>query len=479
MGQESLKYKTKIGLYWKFFEQFSNYGMQFVVGIIMARLLSPEDFGITALPAVFIAVAQVFIEGSFGLALIRKKEVTENDLATSFYYSIGVGVFSYICIFIAAPFIADFYEIPILTPLIRISSVIFIWNPLNTPQTVILNRRLDFKTPAKISIINKLISGILGISAAYLGYGLWALVISSLSASFCGVVQTWWAVKWLPKEKFSIDSFKYLWDFGNKMMGANLLTTLYANLVPVIVGKTSGTYDLGNLNRAKQFASLPSSNLTGVLNSVTFPVLSKLQEDDEQLARQYRRMIKVSSFVVFPIMMLLCALAKPLVITLLTDKWASCIILLQIMCFTYMFQPVQILNLNLLEIKGRTDLALKLEIVKKVLFTIAICIAVQYGLIVLCVVDFFLTMIALLFNTYYTGKLIHVGYFMQMKDLMPSLLLSLGMMTSVFGLVYIIDNDIFALVTCSIVGAVIYLGVARVMRFNELVDIKYMFNRKA
>lgn len=479
MADETLKHKTKVGLYWKFFEQFSAYGMQFIVGVIMARLLSPTDFGIAALPAVFIAIAQVFIDGSFGLALIRKPEVNEKDLSTSFYYSIVVGLFSYIFLFLLAPYIADFYDTPILTPLVRVTAISFIWNPLIIPQTVILNRRLDFKTPAKISIINKIISAILGISAAYYGYGIWALVIATVSSSFFGFIQTWLAVKWLPRAKFSKNSFNYLWNFGNKMMGATLLGTLYNNIVPVIVGKTIGVADLGFYNRAKQFASLPSSNFTGIINSVTFPVLSKLQDNEEQFAVQYRRMIKDSSFVVFPIMVLLSVLARPLVITLLTEKWEGCVILLQIMCFTYMFQPAQILNLNLLQIKGRTDLTLKLEIFKKIFFTIVILVAIKYGLVVLCVVDFLLTMVALVLNTYYTGKLINVGYFKQVKDLLPSLILSLLMALIVILLLKVFANDLTALIVCGLTGILVYFGMAKILGFSELDDVIYMINRNS
>lgn len=479
MGNESLKHKTKVGLYWKFFEQFSIYGMQFLVGIVMARLLSPSDFGITALPAVFMAIAQVFIDGSFGLALIRKPDLTENDLTTSFYYSIAVGVFSYLCLFIAAPYIADFYHVPILTPLIRVTALTFIWNPLNTPQDVILKRKLNFKTPARISLINKVFSAALGITVAYLGYGVWALVVSSLSASILGTVQTWCAVRWVPKGHFSKDSFQYLWNFGNKMMGVGLINAIYSNIIPVVVGKSYGTNDLGLLNRARAFASPLSSNLTGVINTVTFPVLSKFCNDDELLSTNYRKMIKVSSFVVFPVMLLMCALAYPLVTTLVTEKWEGCVVLLQIMCFTYMFQPVQILNINLLQVKGRTDLTFRLELFKKIIFTVAILIAIQYGLVVLCITDFVLTMIALFLNTYYTGKLLGLGYVKQIKDLAPSFLLSFVMMILVILASSMIDNLILQLVVGGVVGLLFYFGVAYYLRFSELNEVKYMLNRKA
>jgi len=203
MENESLKYKTKKGLYWKFFDTFANYGMTFIVGIFMARMLTPEGYGITALPAVFMSIAGIFISGGFGTALIRKPELTEKDLSTAFYYSIGVGLFCYFVLFFTSPLIARFYNTPILQQIIRVSALSFLWGPLNTPQTVILSRKMDFKNPARISIINKTIGSIVGISMAYSGLGVWALVGSGLVSSLIGLIQTWLVVKWLPKEPFS------------------------------------------------------------------------------------------------------------------------------------------------------------------------------------------------------------------------------------------------------------------------------------
>lgn len=477
--EESLKFKTKKGLYWKFTEQFAGYITQFVVGVIMARLLTPHDFGTAALPAVFMTIAQVFIDGSFGLALIRKPEVTEKDLSTSFYYGLIVGLLCYVILFFSSPFIADFYNEPILTPLIRVTALTFLFNPLYTPQSVILNRRMDFKTPAKIQIVIQIISGTAGISTAYMGYGIWALVISSLVASVLNILLTWFAVKWIPKERFSKESFNYLWNYGNKMMVTRLIQTIYANIAPLIIGKSYGTSDLGYYNRAKGFANIPSSNIGSAINTVTFPVLSKLQSDDELLARNYRKMIKVSSFLVFPVMMLLCALAKPFIIALVTEKWINSVILLQVMCFTYMFQPAQILNINLLQVKGRTDLTLRLEIIKKVISIIAVIIAVQYGLVVLCIVGFFLTMMALLLNTYYTGKLINVGYIQQVKDMSPFLVLSVIMLILVYFFILLFSNVWMQLVLGGFVGFAFYFGTAYLLKFDEFKELKYLLNKNS
>ena len=475
--EESLKYKTKKGLYWKFSEQFASYVTQFVVGVIMARLLSPHDFGTAAIPAVFLNIAEVFIEGSFGLALIRKPEISEKDLSTSFYYGIVVGVCCYLLLYVGAPLIANYYNESLLKPLVRITALTFLLNPLLTPQNVLLNRRLDFKTPAKISVLVHIVSGAAGITVAYLGFGIWALVISSLCTSVLTFLFTWIVVRWFPKTSFSRESFKYLWSYGNKMMISQLVNAVYHNIVTLIIGKSYGTKELGYYNRAKGFASIPSSNLGSVINTVSFPVLSKVQSDNVLLSRNYRRMIRVSSFLVFPLMTLLCALARPLIITLVTEKWIECVVLLQIMCFTYMFIPAQLLNLNLLQVKGRTDLSLKLELIKKSLFTVAVLFAIRFGLIVLCLVDLLMNLIALILNSHYTGIFLEVGIIRQIKDMLPHFILSIIMMVLVYFLVQCFSIAWLQLLFGGIGGLVFYFGIAYLLKFEELNDVKYMLAR--
>lgn len=478
MQEESLKHKTKKGLYWSFFSQFSTYGMQFIIGIVMARLLSPSDYGITALPAVFMSLATVFIESGFNSALVRKQNLNENDMTTAFLYSIAVGILCYILLFFTSPLIARFYDTPVLVPLIRVTALSFLWAPLNTPQNVILQRSLNFKTPARIAIVKNIASGIVGISAAYLGYGLWALVAAGLTSSFLGFVQTWLAVKWAPKERWSRESFMYLWGFGNKLVATNLINTIYANIGPVILGKFGGTVDLGYYNRAKNYAAMPSSNVTGILTTVTFPVLSKLQNDNKALEINYRRMIKVSAYIVFPIMMMLAALAKPLVITMITAKWESCIILLQILCFVFMWQPIQILNLNVLQVKGRTDLSLKLELIKKPISVLIIIVGLRFGVIGFCLADFVVSMFALTINTHYTGKIINVGFFKQMRDIIPTLFISLAMFSSIMLVNTYISNLIFQIIVGIIVGGGVYFGLSFLFKFEEINDVKYLLNMK-
>lgn len=479
MAEQSLKQKTKKGLYWQFLNQFSNYGIQFIIGVFMARLLTPEDYGITALPAVFMAVAGIFAGAGFGAAMIRKPELTEEDLATSFYYSTAVGIVIYIILFFSSPLIADFYNVPVLTPLIRVTALGFIYGPLGTPQNIILTRRLDFKTPTKIGVICKILSGIIGIAMAFYGYGIWSLAISGMLAGIAGLIMNIYVVRWYPKTGWSRKSFEYLWGFGNKFMASQLLDTLYNNIAPVVIGKFYSPTDLGVYNRAESYAKLPSQNIHGVISSVTFPVLSKMQDDDAALAYHYRRMLKVTAFVVFPMMMLLAGLARPLILIMITAKWEACIVLLQIICFSLMWWPIHAINLNLLLVKGRSDWFLRLEIIKKIYGIVILAATLPFGMIVFCLGRVFSNIFGLAVNTYYTGKLIHCGFLQQMKDLSPSLLLSFICFAVSFGMTLIISNLWVQLILGGISGAGIYLCLAVLFKMNELQDIKYMLKIKS
>lgn len=479
MAEQSLKQQTKKGLYWKFAEQFANQGMQFVIGIVMARLLSPSDYGITALPAVFLAVAGIFAGAGFGSAMIRKPELKEVDLSTAFYYSTGVGIIAYILLFMASPWIADFYNTPVLKPLIRVTALGFLYGPMGTPQNIILQRRLDFKTPAKISVICKIVAGIVGITMAFYGYGVWSLTISAMLAGIVGLCINFYVVRWYPKTGWSKESFKYLWGYGNKLMASQLIDTIYKNITPIVIGKFYSTADLGFYNRARGYASLPSSHATSVLQSVTFPVLSKMQDDDEFLKHNYRRILKTSAFVIFPIMMLLAGLSRPLIIIMITKKWEACIILLQIICFSLMWYPIHAINLNLLMVKGRSDWFLKLEIIKKIYGIIILASTLPFGLVVFCLGRILSSFIGLIVNTYYTGKLINCGFFIQMNDLAPIFILSLATFLISWGITQIIPNLWLQLIIGGIAGSAFYLGMAYLLKMGQLDDVKYMLKRKS
>lgn len=478
MAVENLKYKTKIAFYWNMLSQVATYGMQFVVGVVMARLLSPADYGLTALPAVFISIASVFISGSFGLALIRKPDCSEKDLSTAFYYSIVMGFLMYGILFVSAPWIATFYDAPILSKLVRITALTFLIAPINTPQTVILNHRIDFKTPARINVITRLLAGVLGVVIAYMGYGVWALVISNLFATILSSILTWIAVKWIPCERFSKESFRYLWNFGNKMMASSLIGTLYSNITPVIVGKFFGPAELGLFNRAYGYAFLPHSEVTMNVQSLSYPVLSKMQEDDERLNNAYNRIIRTTCFIYFPIMILLLSLARPLIILMLTEKWEECVPLLQILCLVAISGPYSVLNMNILTVKGRSDLYLGNDIKKKVAAIIIMCCTLPFGLTAYCWGMVFGQMFTLYINLLCVKQVLPVSIIQQIFELIPMLLLSTIMCVTILLFCLFFKNDWVQLIGGGFLGVIIYTGGAFLFKFPEIQEVKYMFSRK-
>lgn len=479
---ENLKVKTQKGLVWSFVDRFATQGVQFLFGIILARLLSPEDYGTIAMPLVFLAIAQCVIDSGFSTALVRKADLTDDDLSTAFYFNIGVGVICYTVLFLTSPLIADFYNTPILSDLLKVTALATLFNPLCAVQQAILTRKIDFKTQAVVSLSGACVSGIVGLTMAYYGFGVWALVCQQVGGYVIRTILLWILGKWIPQRKWSWDSFHYLWGFGSKMLASGLLDTIYTNIYPIVIGKFFSANDLGNYTRAQQFATLPSSNVTGVLQRVTFPVLSKIQNEDERLARNYRKILKLSAFLIFPMMLMLSAIADPLVRVILTDKWKGCIILLQIVCFSMMWYPIHAINLNLLTVKGRSDLFFRLEIFKKVCGVCVMCVTIPHGIIWMVSGGIVSSMIALVINTYYTGKLINVGYLRQMGDLLPIFCVSFFMWLVIHVFLWLTSNIYIQLPLGIFAGLLVYIVCARVLLKSEWEDAMSMlparFKRK-
>lgn len=467
---DNLKQKTKKGLVWSMIERFATQGVQFLFGIILARLLSPDDYGIIAMPLVFLAIAQCIIDSGFSTALIRKPELTEDDLSTAFYFNIGIGILCYAVLFFSSPLIADFYHTPILSSLLKVTALAVLFNPLCAVQQAILTRKIDFKTQAIVSLSGAVVSGIVGLYMAYNGLGVWSLVFQQVGGYVMRTILLWVLGKWKPKRLWSWESFRYLWGFGSKMLGSGLLDTIYNNIYPIVIGKYFSAQDLGNYTRAQQFSSLPSSNVTGVLQRVTFPVLSSIQNEDERLAKNYRKILKLSAFLVFPMMLMLSAIANPLVRILLTDKWIGCVILLQIVCFQMMWYPIHAINLNLLTVKGRSDLFFRLENFKKIMGVCIMFITIPHGIIWMVSGGIVSSMLSLIINTYYTGKLINVGYFKQMGDLLPIFGVSFMMWLIVHAILYLSSNLYCQLVLGISLGAIVYLIGAKIFLKAEFND---------
>ena len=458
-----LRRKTTNGVIWSAVERYSVQGVQFLLQLVIARLLTPHDYGLIGMLAIFMALSQVFIDGGFSNALIQKKDRNEDDYCTVFYINLGISIFIYILLFICAPFIALFYNQPLLTLITRIYSLNLIINSLVAVNKVKLVVAIDFKTQSKISLGAAVSSGVVGIACAYYGMGVWALVVQMLLNSLLNVFLSFYYVRWIPQLLFSLVSFHKLFKFGSKLLMASIISSIYSNVYNLVIGKQFSSATLGLYTRANQFASFAGTNVSGILQRVSFPILSEIQDDNERLVSAYKRYIKVSTWATFPIILGLCGVAKPMVIVLLTEKWAACVPYLQILCLAVLWDCITLVNLNLLYVKGQSGWVLKLEIIKKTIAFTILVFSMFYDMYIICIGQALYSIIALYLNTYYTNKLFHYGFFSQMLDLMPQLLLALVMMVSCLFISAIISIPLVSLIVSILLGIIIYLAGSRIL----------------
>lgn len=468
---ESLKHRTFKGTIWSSVERFSVQGISFIVMIIMARVLTPDDYGLVGMLTIFIAVAQSLVDSGFSNALIRKQNRSEIDNSTVFYFNIVIGIVLYILLFLSAPVIADFYDEPILMPMMRIISLSIPINSLVIVQRALLSVALDFKTQAKASLSASIVSGIVGITLTYNGFGVWSIVWYQITNLSINVILLWILSNWHPRLVYSWSSFRELFGFGSKLAISSIISTLYDNIYLIVIGKVFKATDLGYYTRAHQFSSFPSSNLSGIIQRVTYPVLCTMQDDDDRLRSVYRRFLRLSAFIVFPLMIGLSAVAQPLILILLKEQWIFTATLLSIICFAMMWYPIHSINLNLLQVKGRSDLFLRLEIIKKIIGICIICITVPFGLIAMCVGSVVNSVVCLIVNTYYTDKLIQVGFLMQIRDLIPSLVYSLSMGALVWLIVYVIPYTWLQLVGGICCGVIYFFLITKITRSQDLKEL--------
>ena len=473
-----LKHRAVNGFFWSAIGKFSNDGASFLFTLILARLLLPSDYGIVAMVGIFFAIARIFVNCGFGAALIRKKDRSDADLNTCFYFNISVSLIFYILLFVSSPFIANFFNQPIISPIVKVMGITLVIGSLGIIQSTQFSYNINFKTTAKISLTSNVIGSTFAIVFAYLGFGVWALVIKELIATSVNTTLLWFSSSWRPKWLFSKDSFKYLFGFGSKLLASYLIGVIYENIYPLVIGKFYTSAQLGNFSRGLQFAQLPATSITGVIQNVTFPVLSEMQDDEERLRTNYKRLLRMSAFVVFPIMIGLAALATPLIRIILTPKWDGAIIVLQILCFSLMWYPIHAINLNLLQVKGRSDLFMKLEIIKRLVGLVILCITISFGVKVMCygmVVDSFFS---LLVNTYYTGKIIQFGFVKQICHLIPIMINTIFMGVVLYAITLILTNEVISLTLGIVAGILVYAGGAYFFNNNEMREILNIIKRR-
>lgn len=452
----SAKQDTIKGIKWSAFEKFFVQGVQFILGIIMARLLSPSDYGIVGMYAIFYAVSQTFIDSGFNNALIQKKDRTEEDFCTVFYFNIVIAAFCYIILFIVAPWIAVFFHNPIISPIIRIEAVILIINALMAVHMTRLMIEVNFKAISIRSILSSVGAGIFGIILAYNGWGVWALVAQGIMSSLINVIFIWLYCKWIPRKFFSRKSFNQMFSYGNKLLASGLINTIYSNLTTVVIGRFFRAKDLGFYNRGTSIPGLVVNNMNGALQRVLFPILSRYQDNDEMLIYYYKKYIAIVSLCLFFICTLLAAVGHPLVILLLTEKWEESIIYLQLAAFSLMFDHLSVINHSLLLAKGRSDLFLKLDLIKKPVYIAILFSAIPFGVLGICISKIISAQVAIVLNTYYTGKFFKYGYIEQLKDYFPFFLYSMIACTPAYLLTLTAIPPVFVIVLGGVISVFMY-----------------------
>ncbi|KAF0200315.1 MAG: polysaccharide biosynthesis [Bacteroidetes bacterium] len=475
----TLKQKTIQGLLWSFIDNFAMQGITFIVGIVLARLLTPKEFGLIGMITIFIAISSSFINSGFGNALIRKQDCTEKDYSTVFYFNLLMGIIFFLILFFSAPAISRFFNEPQLIHLIQVLGIVLIIDALTIIQRIILTKRIDFKLQTKISIIASIFSGIIGLTMAFQGFGVWSLVAKQISQQAVNSILLWTWNRWKPLFIFSLDSFRQLFSFGYKLLLSGLLDTVYRNIYYLIIGKYFSARELGFYTRADQFQSLPSSNLMGIIGRVSFPVLSSIQDDIPRLRDSYVKIIRSTMLITFVLMLGMAAIARPMVLTLIGEKWEPSIIYLQMLCFVGMFYPLHALNLNMLQVQGRSDLFLRLEIIKKALAVPIIIIGIFLGIKAMILGMMVLTLIAFYLNSYWSGRLLGYSFTAQIKDILPSFTLAVAISSIVYieGLLIFLP-PLQLLFIQLISGILLTFGICEVVKFKDYHYIKSIVNDK-
>jgi teichuronic acid exporter len=464
----SLKQKTISGLLWSFMDSFASQGVQFIAGIVLARILSPREFGLIGMLAIFIGISQSFIDSGFTSALIRKKDCSSEDYSTVFYFNIIVSIIFFVLLLLFSGAISSFFKEPQLKSLIQVLGTGLLFNSLASIQRTILTKELNFKLLMRISVIASIASGILAITMAYFGFGVWSLVALTLGRfAFTSFLLWIWSL-WRPLWIFSKKSFYELFSYGSKILLSGLIDTIYRNVYYLVIGKFFSVIELGYYTRADQFQALPSQNLNGVISRVSYPVLSNIQNDKEQLKAAYKKLIKSTMLITFVLMMGLAAVAKPMVLTLIGEKWLPSVVYLQMLCFVGMFYPLHALNLNMLQVQGRSDLFLRLEIIKKALAIPTIIIGVIWGIKIMIAGMMVNTLIAYYLNSYWSGKLIDYSALQQVKDIFPSFLLAIIVNFLVYFSGYLVKlaNPLILIIQI-LFGALLTIGISEIIHFED------------
>ncbi len=472
--EESLSKKTVRGVAWSGIERLASQVIQLIVNVLLARILVPEDFGLIAEIMIFIQISQILIDSGFSTALIQRIDRTDTDFCTVFYFNLTISLLLYAVLFFCAPLIADFYNSPQLVDITRVVSLNFVIAALFSVHKTKLTIEIRFKEQSLISVVAALVSCSCALLMAFNGFGVWALVAQSLSSFMVQAVMTTYITRWMPALTFSWRSFKNLFSYSSKCLGSSLLNQAYGMLYPMIIGRRFSAIELGYYNRGDFFAAIPAQTIGNVISRVAFPIFSSIQNETERLNRAYSKYIQFASAIVFPIMIGLIVLARPGVVVLLTDKWLPSVPMLQILAMAWMLDHLSQINLNVLYVKGRSDLALRLEIIKKSIATALLLGSMFFGIYAICWSRVVYSIIAVSINTHYTRRFIGISRKDQIKDFMPYLLLAAAMGTCTHLIQLPLESDVLKLAVGMPFGVTCYAILLYLFRpafFKEFISL--------
>ncbi len=475
MTTNTIKKKTVRGILWNTIEKFLVKGSSFIISIILARILSPSDYGLIGMLAVFIALSNVFIESGLSKALIQKQNCTDIDYSTAFYTNIIISLATYAILFFAAPYIAKFYDEPQLCAILRVLSINFVLGSLNVVQRAKLMSRMDFKSLAFVNFTGTAFGGIIGIVMAYAGNGVWSLVAQSIMVTFTTMIFFPIYSKWRPQRRFSRQSFNHLFKYGSKLLISGTVATLVNNLSTIAIGNIYKSSQLGFYTRASQFSEMVAFTVNDIIGTVTFPALSELQNNAERMKAVYKKSLYLTAFIIFPVMTMMAILAKPLVLLLLTDKWLPCVALLQLLCIARMFTPLSAINMNLLNAIGRSDLFMKVDLSKLPIIILSLVITIPISVKAICIGNLITTIICFFINAYYPGKLFGYGAFEQIKDYWK-LFVAISLMSLTIYVICLLFVNIWAqLFVGALVGSGVYFLSCLILKAVTTSDIKSVF----
>ncbi len=472
--KKNMKASVLTGAFWLFMEKGGLSIVEFVVSLILARLLMPEDYATVGLIAIFVNFSNIFVQGGFNTALVQRKEIDDDDCSTVFWMSLVTSVLLYLVLFFSAPLIASFYGKEILVPILRVQAITLVFGALSVVQTALLTRKMQFKKIFVRTGLATVFSAVLGIGAALMGLGAWTIVIQTLTVSVVGCITMWFSVKWRPKLVFSVEKLKRLFGFGSKILASNLINCAYSNTLPIVMEKLYAGGTLGYYNKSRTLPEKLGESVNSTVSNVVFPSLSKYQNEPERVKALTRRFIVTSSFVIFAIMGGLIAVAHPLIVFLYTEKWVKSAVFMQFVCVSYAFMPLNSANLQAIKALGRSDIYLKLEIIKNSIGIVLLAAAMfftrgmEYGLYVVLAVQAFISLLCVLINAFPNKKLMGYSFLQQVRDVMPSLVLAVVMCAAVYSVSFLNLPNIVTLLIQVPLGAAVYIGGAYAFKLECL-----------